>query len=159
MILVTVGTQLPFDRLIRAVDEMAPTLDETLFAQTGKTLYQPLHMGFAAYVEPIAFDTMARTCSRIVAHAGIGTVLLARRYGKPIILMPRRASLREHRTDHQVATAAALRHRPGVYIANEVADLRDLLTRPLDPPATELDYPGRDQLNRTLSDFIRGSCR
>lgn len=155
MILLTVGTQLPFDRLIRAVDELAPALGETVFAQTGKTKYTPLHMGFASIVEPVAFDTMARRCSRIVAHAGIGTVLLARRYGKPIILVPRQASLHEHRTNHQVATATALRDHSGIYIADDIAMLPDLLTRDLLPPAADDVPPGRKQLNDTLFDFIR----
>ncbi len=155
LILLTVGTQLPFDRLIRAVDELAPSLGETVFAQTGKTSYTPLHMGFASTVEPVAFDTMARRCSKIVAHAGIGTVLLARRYCKPIILVPRQAALHEHRTNHQIATATALRNHSGIYIADDTAMLPELLTRSLSPPAIDDVPPGRKQLNDTLFDFIQ----
>lgn len=154
MILLTVGTQLPFDRLVRAVDDLAPSLDETIFAQIGKSSVQPRNMGFATEVEPAAFDNMARQCSRIVAHAGIGTVLLARRYGKPIVLLARRARLGEHRTDHQVATANALQGHAGVYIADDLEDLRALLTRPLVPPSPDLPYPGRQAINTLLTDFI-----
>lgn len=41
MIFVTVGTQLPFDRLIEMVDEAAPELDQEIFAQTGSGKYIP----------------------------------------------------------------------------------------------------------------------
>ena len=30
MIFVTIGTQLPFDRLIKAIDELAPQIDEEI---------------------------------------------------------------------------------------------------------------------------------
>ena len=41
----------------------------------------------------------------IIAHAGMGTILTALEMGKPLLVMPRRAELGEHRNDHQLATA------------------------------------------------------
>lgn len=38
-------------------------------------------------------------------------------YGKPILIMPRRASLGEHRNDHQLATTRWMAERPGVSVA------------------------------------------
>lgn len=154
MILVTVGTQLPFDRLIRAIDNVALGLSESVFAQIGKTSLRPQNIDFANEVEPSDFDQMARDCSRIVGHAGIGTVLLARRYRKPIILLARRAALSEHRTDHQVATANALKGSAGVYIAEHEGDLEGLLTQELDVPLPTAEYPGRRSLNELLTNFI-----
>ena len=35
MIFATTGTQLPFDRFIRMLDDLAPLIDEEIIAQTG----------------------------------------------------------------------------------------------------------------------------
>ncbi len=40
-----------------------------------------------------------------MAHAGMGTIITALEMGKPVIIMPRKASLKETRNEHQLATA------------------------------------------------------
>lgn len=132
MIVVTVGTQLPFDRLIKMIDEIAPSLDEEIFAQVGVSTYQPQNMKFSATVDPIDFDRKLKECSVIIAHAGIGTVLKAYKYAKPIILVPRLSSMGEHRNDHQLATVSQLRQRPGIYIAETQEELSNLLNQSLE---------------------------
>ncbi len=47
-----------------------------------------------------------QAATAIVAHAGMGTILTALEMGKPLLVMPRRAALGEHRNDHQLATAS-----------------------------------------------------
>ena len=76
MILVTVGTQLPFDRFIRIVDEAAPSLGRTVFAQVGRGSYQPRNMEYAALIDPLKFDELIARTELIVSHAGIGTVVI-----------------------------------------------------------------------------------
>ncbi len=158
MILVTVGTQLPFDRLIQIMDELAPTLGQPVFAQIGTSSYRPANVDYSETIDPRDFDQRFRSASVIVAHAGIGTVLTAQRHGKPIILFPRRAALGEHRNDHQLATCAQLKGRPGIYVANDKAELAALL----DPgaglesgPTDRAGVPGLSQLRIKLGDYIR----
>ncbi|MBB3659244.1 UDP-N-acetylglucosamine transferase subunit ALG13 [Rhizobium sp. BK650] len=127
MIVVTVGTQLPFDRLIMMIDEIAPSLSEEVFSQIGAGHFKPVNHSWSANVEASEFDQKLRSCSLIVSHAGIGTVLKAYAYRKPIILVPRLSSFGEHRNDHQLATVGALKERPGIYIAESKAQLNDLL--------------------------------
>ena len=55
----------------------------------------------------------------VVAHAGIGSVVTAGEHGKPIVLLPRRARLGEHRNDHQRDTVAHLAGRPGIFVADD----------------------------------------
>ena len=50
-------------------------------------------------MRPSEFEAVLREASVIVAHAGIGTVLKAYKYRKPIILVPRQAAFGEHRND------------------------------------------------------------
>lgn len=156
MIFVTVGTQLPFDRLIELVDGLAPSLEEEVFAQTGRGRYQPANSQWSALLEPKRFDELVTRASRIVSHAGIGTVLMAQKYRKPVILFPRRASLGEHRNDHQLATIAALRGRDGIYVAESDEELSRLLRADLVAPEEGKPHPGRDRLRERIADFISG---
>ena len=53
----------------------------------------------------------------------MGTILSALRYEKPILVMPRRASLGEQRNDHQLATARRLHEAGKVSVAFDEVEL------------------------------------
>ncbi len=154
MIVVTVGTQLPFDRLIRMIDELAPLLEHDVFAQTGVGTYVPKNMEWSSTVEASDFDSRLKACSVIVSHAGIGTVLKAYKYAKPIVLMPRLSSLGEHRNDHQLATVSQLRRREGIYVAENKQELESLLNRKLDPAKPSDDVAASAE---RLRGYVRNS--
>ncbi|GGE01195.1 glucosyl transferase [Aureimonas endophytica] len=152
MIVVTVGTQLPFDRLIKMIDELAPELSTPVFAQTGISGYVPTNVRHQANIGPQEFEALMRDASVIVAHAGIGTVLKAYKYHKPIILVPRRAALGEHRNDHQLATISQLRHRAGIHAAETKDELRTLLAGELAPAIMTPDIEAK---RIQLLDFVK----
>ena len=128
MIFVAVGTQFPFDRLTRAVDEWAVWRGRTdVYGQIGPTTFQPRAVHAEAYLSPEVFADYCRRASLLVAHAGMGLIISALEMGKPIIIMPRRASLGEHRNEHQLATVKRFSGRRGIYVAAEVEDLVTLL--------------------------------
>lgn len=151
------GTQLPFDRLVRAVDCAIPGIPDIGVAQIGKGSYRPLHLEVHNNLSPLAFEALLGTARVVVAHAGIGTLLMAQKMLKPIIICPRRADLGEHRNDHQMATARALRGRPGIYIAWSEDDVAALLLQDLAPPSADPLTPARDRLNAELAAFFRRS--
>jgi UDP-N-acetylglucosamine transferase subunit ALG13 len=106
VIFVTVGTQLPFDRLVGAVDGWAGAGEgREVFAQVGPSVLRPEHLAYERFIPPAECRERMLAAKAIVAHAGMGTILTALELGKPIVVMPRRAALREHRNDHQLATA------------------------------------------------------
>jgi UDP-N-acetylglucosamine transferase subunit ALG13 len=106
MIFVTVGAQMPFDRMIRAVDQWGrQRTKKQIFAQIGHTSYKPRHMCWAEFLDPPRFRDCVESADVIVAHAGMGSIITALELGKPILVMPRRGDLAETRNDHQVATA------------------------------------------------------
>ena len=137
MILLTIGTQLPFERLVRALDELAPTLSMPVFGQIGHSAYQPTNFEFCRSMRPDEFDMRFSKAKVVISHAGIGTILTAQKHRKPIILFPREAAFGEHRNDHQLATCAQLEGQPGVSIARTLDDLRRLLTTDLPSPAAD----------------------
>lgn len=155
MILLTVGMQLAFDRLVRAVDELAPDLEMPVVAQTGRGTYAARNIRTLESIAPGEFDAMIRNTRLIVAHAGIGTVLTAQKFRKPILLFPRRAALGEHRNDHQLATVAQLKGRPGVIVVEDEAGLRAGIEAGLAIDIVgEPEVPRREQLRQALHNFI-----
>jgi UDP-N-acetylglucosamine transferase subunit ALG13 len=156
VILLTVGTQLPFDRLVQIMDTIAPDLSETIFAQIGHGQYIPRNFEFCRMALPEELAEKFASASRIVSHAGTGSVLTARRYHKPIILFPRRASLGEHRNDHQLATCQQLDGAPGLSVAYDETELRNLLSTDLAAIAAEPTSIGAgSKLGRGIANYIR----
>lgn len=127
MILVTVGSQLPFDRLIKFVDDLAPELDEQIIAQVGLSNYSPRNFEPQEHFHPVKFEKLMQDARLIVAHAGVGTILNAQRYNKPAILFPRRASFGEHRNDHQIGTCEKLAGKRGVFVAYTEDELESFI--------------------------------
>lgn len=128
MIFLTIGTQLPFDRLVKAVDDVAPSVPFPVFGQIGKSSYQPKNFKSKQSLTQSEFKDCFASADIIVAHAGIGTILAGLDFQKTLILMPREAALGEHRNDHQLATIAQLKKLDGIYEARDAAGLKRLLT-------------------------------
>ncbi len=132
MIFVTVGSQMPFDRLIRAVDQWAMKhTDQRIFAQIGDSDYVPQAMAYEHSLPPAEFVRRVVEAKVVIAHAGMGTIISAAEFGKLIVLLPRRGSLRETRNDHQLATAKWLRSKPGIFVADSEDELPTALARAL----------------------------
>jgi UDP-N-acetylglucosamine transferase subunit ALG13 len=124
VIFVTVGTQLPFDRLIEAVDAWAGAgAGREVFAQVGPSAYAPSHVEFAPFISPEEHRRRMGEADAIVAHAGMGTILGALQLGKPLLVMPRSAVLGEHRNDHQIATSQRFGALGRVAVAMDAEEL------------------------------------
>ena len=153
MIFVTVGGQLPFDRLVHAVDRWA--MDQKrkdVFAQIGNSNRPPNHIQWKRFLSPADFQSRAGEAELIIAHAGMGSILTALEFGKRIVVMPRRRHLGEIRSDHQWATINRLGGAIGVASAADENELVELLGR-----MEELRRPtdGCSQEYMRLLDFLR----
>lgn len=156
MIFVTVGTQLPFDRMVSMIDELAAELSLEVFAQTADPTATYTHIKHAPFLTPDEYDDIIARTAVLVGHAGIGTILTAKRVEKPVIVMPRKASLGEHRNEHQLATARHLEGHEGVYIAHDRNQLAALLRTPHLTPASFRDTPEKTRLQSYLRSFVYG---
>lgn len=154
MIFVTVGTQLPFDRLVSMIDELAGEHSLQFFAQTADPGASYRHIEHAPFLTPDEYDDIIARTTILVGHAGIGTILTAKKVEKPVIVMPRKASLGEHRNEHQLATARHLEGQEGVYIAHDRATLSELLNRNDLTPASFRDTPEKTRLQQYLRKFV-----
>lgn len=125
MILVTVGTQFAFDRLVQTVDQWAATNDTIdVVGQIGPSSYAPTHIQAQAFLPPDELHAQFENADLVIAHCGMGSILSALSLGKPIIVMPRSAAKREHRNDHQFATGRRFAEWPGVTVAWDEVELQ-----------------------------------
>lgn len=135
MIFASVGSMLPFDRFVQGVDAWAAANPDTpVFLQIGEGKYEPVHCPWARIVPHSDYRRRLSECTLFVAHVGMGSILQALEIGKQMLLLPRRAALREHTTDHQLHTAGKFRDTPGLLIVDDVPALQREMTRLVETP-------------------------
>lgn len=161
MILLAVGTQEPFDRLVRAVDQWVADTGHAVFGQLGRIgpeSYRPANFPWAPLLPAAEFEARFAAAPLVIAHAGMGAIIAALGQGKPLVIMPRRASLGEHRNEHQLATVEKFRDRPGIFVAEDETMLAGTLDRALAAGSggEALSPWARPELLETLRRFIHG---
>ena len=160
-IFVTIGTQEPFDRLIKAVDQIAAEHKEVEFiAQTVNSGYVVQHMKTFDFIAPEEYDTMLSDSSLIVSHAGMGTIISALQINKPILVLSRIARLGEHRNEHQLATAKKMKELNFVHVANDENDLKNKLNLFLEEQKSlfslyQLGKNASPELIKSIRNFIQ----
>jgi beta-1,4-N-acetylglucosaminyltransferase len=125
MIFLTVGTQFPFDRLVKAVDEAVEAVGifDRIYAQIGESSYRPRNFEAVPSLEKNLFDKYMSQASRVIGHAGMGTIMRALSNNKPLLVMPRRQIYGEAVNDHQVEIARVLEKFKHVLVAYEREDI------------------------------------
>ena len=153
MIFATIGTQAPFDRFVKMLDEVCEGMNEEVVCQTIGCTYDANNIRIIGFVAPDEFNKIFSEARLIIAHAGMGTILSALRQQKPIIVVPRLASLGEHRNDHQMATAMRMHELGYVNVAYDKAQLKDLLSSDLKPMKIIGDSAS-ESLVKSIAEFI-----
>lgn len=125
MIFLTVGTQFPFDRLVKAVDKAVGQdgFEETVLAQIGCSSYKPQNFEAVSTLEKQLFDKRFQEATCIISHAGIGTITMALENNKPLLVMPRLKKHGEVVNDHQVAIAKKFEEFGHILVANTENEL------------------------------------
>ncbi len=161
MIYLTVGTQLPFDRLVRTVDQWAERAKRTdVLAQIGESAYEPAAIAWTRFLTPQQSAEHIRSAEIIISHAGMGTIIAALEHGKPIVVFPRRGELGEQRSDHQLATARRFGERGLITVAED----EEALSRTLDSlnsiaVGAKLEPYASARLTAYLSRFLKLTYR
>ncbi len=138
MILVTVGTTMPFDELVAEADRLvgAGVLDEEVVCQSGESAYRTTHC------RPIralpSLEDMLASASLVVTHGG-ATVIQLLMMKKPFVAFPnpRGAGHHQHHFLERVSTVARISW------STDVADLARLIgeRRALGPATVDEGVP------------------
>lgn len=163
MIFASVGSMLPFDRFVTAVDDWAaanPSQD--VFLQIGRGEYEPRHAPFARMMPHAEYRRRLELCDLFVAHVGMGSILQSLEVRKQLLMLPRLARLREHTTDHQLHTAARFRQVEGLMIVDSVEALQRNMSRLLQEPlstSTAISDLAPRAMTEKVADYLMGRSR
>jgi UDP-N-acetylglucosamine transferase subunit ALG13 len=158
VIFVTVGTQLPFERLVGTVDSWAAsrTPRPSVLAQVGGGRVDYAHIRCERTLDGERYAAAIAGARLMVAHAGTGSILAALDTGVPVIVFPRDDRYGEHRDDHQKQTARQIERMGLVSVAWTETELVAMIERELATPAS---FRQPRQRNTELVDFLRGWLR
>ena len=131
MIFLTVGTQIPFERLVKAIDVCFDKglIEEELFAQIGDSSYQPRNFESVRFLGKELFNSYVRNASCIISHAGIGTITSAMELKKTLLAMPRAKKYGEAVNDHQFGIAEKFEELGHILVAYKEDHLPDKITQ------------------------------
>jgi UDP-N-acetylglucosamine transferase subunit ALG13 len=154
MIVVTVGThEQPFDRMLRAVAALGG--DEPMLVQYGTST---ITQGPGEWVDFLSFDELAgraKDARAFVCHAGVGSIVLARRCGHRPIIMPRRPEHGEHVDEHQLELSRRLHAAGLVTVVEDEHELAAAIRNPAAVPPPGADA-GSLRGPSALSADVRG---
>jgi UDP-N-acetylglucosamine transferase subunit ALG13 len=158
VIFVMMGMEVhPFDRLARAVDELAESgaVGEDFFVQLGTCNYEPRHARFERFLSFGDVCEQIRCASVAITHAGAGSTLLCIEQGKHPVMVPRRSGRGEHVDEHQLPFAEKLQQAGLATVARETEELPAAIaaTRSRSVPADALGRAG--ELTGWLETFWR----
>lgn len=156
---VTVGTVLPFDRLVKAVERLKINglLPERVIAQVGDNGYRP--EGWETY-DRMPFSEIQNILEKadlVFCHGGTGSLVTATRVGCRVIAMPRSAALGEHYDDHQQEIVSAFAERGLIQVAQDADALpQALATARANDPILATTEPDLliNRLNALMSEWF-----
>ena len=120
LVFVTVGTVHSFDRMVGMVAraKCAGLIPEAVIMQIGDGVASQANI---QTVPTLSFQEMGayfQRASIVVCHGGVGSIMMALRYGCHVIAVPRCVRLKEHYDDHQLEITQALKERGLIHVAN-----------------------------------------
>lgn len=162
MIFCSVGTQLPFSRLvdyiIKWVSELESDVDKVII-QSGEKRYFDINQNlqFLDFIKPADFTNFFESADVIISHAGMGNIIRALELAKPIVIVPRLSSHNEHRNDHQVDTAARFSSFDSVFVATNYNEftLAMKLAAGFDNKDVSINFDERTKLIDFVNDCLR----
>lgn len=130
MILILMGVQkFPFDRLLKAVDELiaCKAITEEVFAQTGSCRYIPKHFSGKAYMTKEELHAYMERADLVITHGGTASIMEAVKMRKRVVAVPRQKRYHEHVDDHQKEVIRELAQAQIIEAAMEPEELRAAL--------------------------------
>lgn len=156
MIFVSAGSQLPFNRMVRAVEAWAVEYGrvQDIFYQVGDGT-PPAQGAWVRELAPDEFEKRCREAELIVSHAGTGILMVASSLRRKILVFPRRFSEPgEIRNDHQMDTARRWVENRAATVAFDVEELYACLNAPEHILIPQTESPEAMELIEAVRSFV-----
>ena len=158
MIYVTIGNEesYGFRRLIEAMDLIAKEIEEEVIFQIGNTSYFPQNGRYFCYTTYIDSITFFRKARLIVSHCSTGAIINAKKFGKPLVVVPRRKAYGELFDEHQIELAQVIEKEGFVKVVYDIENLKEEVLRILRGEKEEnLAFPKRPEgIIRAIQIFL-----
>ena len=135
MIVFTIGTSEPFDRLVAVADAVADACGERVVVQAGRSNCRLERAEMVPFVPSEELRALVADAHLVVTHAGAGSVLLAVGEGKRPVVVPRLRRHGEAVDDHQVDFGRRMAEIGLAHFVDDPGRLPDIL--PLLPEGDE----------------------
>ncbi len=113
MIFVTVGTHPgQFTRLIKRIDEIAPSIQEKIIVQRGFTKYMPKNVQYFEFAPDL--NPYFKKARLVISQSATSLLEFMLSHRKPVITVPRQKMYGEHINDHQVEFAEYISKKTGI---------------------------------------------
>ncbi len=128
-IFVITGTHyLGFERLVKAIDDIAKDIDYEVIIQLGHTPYKPKNAEYFTFIrEDEKIRELIKT-SKAVITQGAMSLIEALNLGSLAVAFPRLKKFNEHINDHQLIFSRKLEEEGLVEVATNGEELKKLLT-------------------------------
>jgi UDP-N-acetylglucosamine transferase subunit ALG13 len=144
----------PFDRFVKMVDDAAERVRLGALIQAGHSPYRPGYAKAVDFITGPQFEAFVSAADYVITHAGAGSVMMALRYGKFPVVVPRRGDAGEHIDNHQDQLATELSRMGWCRVVSGVEELTAILAAPPAPVPLK-DNVSNHRMRELVSDFIR----
>jgi rhamnosyl/mannosyltransferase len=154
-ILVTIGTFVPFDRMVQEVDRLCEhkIIDQKVIAQVGPSNYQPRHMEYFNQCSYEKLNALMEESDIVICHGGSGSLLGALKAGCRIVALPRLQEHGEVYDNHQFQIIRALERRGLIEAAYRADEIAPALERVRKKAARRVEVDP-DELMRTIEGYL-----
>ena len=140
------------------MDEVAPLIPDEIVMQRGYSRYLPKNTKYFDFVSMNIGIEYIQKSELVISHAGIGTIILCKEHGIPILILPRRKGYGEHMNDHQMEIAKALEERrdENIHVIYQKDQLKENILKILKEGRRNIpaENIGKANLIKTIREFI-----
>jgi UDP-N-acetylglucosamine transferase subunit ALG13 len=146
------------NRLIKLMDGLVAggKLNMPVAAQIGQSDYEPKNFEFHRFLDKPEFDRFIAEAGLIITQGGVGAVMTALNYKKPVIIVPRLAKYGEHVDDHQREIALAFAKKGFVLCCDDGGNIEELINECKSRPFSEY-VSGTDNIARIINNYLDGA--
>ena len=91
-----------FDRLMQAILQADFTKDNEVYVQTGYTKGMFAGIQYQEYYKEEELVNQIQEADLIISHAGVGSIVMALKEHKKVLVVPRLGKYKEQNNDHQL---------------------------------------------------------